>query len=1340
MKKQLEDIARTLSGGVGALALFAGIALSWVCIDAGAQEPADGHWLMNAAGEPSDYWAPEAEPLLFFDESLTEESGNVEETLHHFLTDVSDPARDQFLIDIGWARGRDAYAASRSLNAALPAERDADMRRKIVSCLGGLAMNGGMEDAQIVEILDAIHGRMLADSSADVRVCAALILANYKDHRVVAVLTGIVRDGVPVSVDNLAAVPLALARFPSPETEAVIKSMAEPPFDPEVRVQALGLAAEMGWIKTSKAEDALRTIHAKDTNVRARTLALNELVDLAKVSGAKKMATMERYLEEFIATETDDLLKLAEEMALEQLNPEAKALKATKTPKVPANYNRTAVYNYAKQWWNSRNTAGAYCNFGGSDCANFVSQCLRAGGYPKLSDRCGGCEPVAVNLGNKLASDGWIRTWGNHKSPPANIAVGDVLIVHANSSRPWKESHATIVVGVNPVRLAAHSNNRWMVTPSFYNYKLFWEWLHYPTVANGNLKVTITPSAVTGSARWRVDTGAWRTSGTTISLAPGWHVVSFNDVANYDRPGDAGVTVVAGQTATVTRNYVRHTGSLKVTIAPAGAASAGARWRRTGTTTWRTSGSTETGLPTGNYAVEFNAVDGWSKPANMAVAVAKGATASIAGTYTELCGGLKVTISPAEAAAAGARWRRTGTTTWRTSGSTETGVPAGTHVVEFNAVGGWDAPANASVAVSAGGTAAIGRSYVRQYGALKVTVSPAAAAAAGARWRRTGTTTWRTSGSTETNIPAGSYTVEFNALASPWVQPGNLAAAVTKNATNALSARYNRPPVLADPGSHFVHVGASLDFAVTASDPDGDGVALSVGNAPAGGSFSSSGGTGTFHFVAAPAQAGQTFAPTFTATESHGGLTDAKSASIQVGSPPTVAALSNRTVVVGNTVSFTVSASDPENDAKTFGMSGAPQGATLTGIGDSRQFSYAAEQPDAAKVFTIVFSATDADGTGNRSMSLRVKSPPVFNPVGRRRVRAGGLLVLPIEASDPDGDAMRFLVSEKPDSAHFTAHPQGGVFAYHPTAAEIGRTYNVQFRAIDVDGTRTLTVAITVVGPDDPVTDYDPLARGALDGFGGPAAGATRRNFAAGAQGQPAGRSASGSWRNSAGFLGSEPGAFARKAAAGAEIAATATPGGSIEPGGTIPVAPGADQAFGIAPDEYYVIADVQVDGASIGATNVYRFEDVRSDHSIRAVFAAIETSQGVPHAWLAAHGLTNQPWDEAAAQDQGAGMAAWEAWVAGTDPTNPATAFRVEAVNSANGRVRVAVRTVPGRRYTFSEASSLTAPDWHPLDYGLSVDGALTNGPLEAAAEETVIYLPAGSAPLFIRSQVQAP
>ena len=129
-----------------------------------------------------------------------------------------------------------------------------------------------------------------------------------------------------------------------------------------------------------------------------------------------------------------------------------------------------------------------------------------------------------------------------------------------------------------------------------------------------------------------------------------------------------------------------------------------------------------------------------------------------------------------------------------------------------------------------------------------------------------------------------------------------------------------------------------------------------------------------------------------------------------------------------------------------------------------------------------------------------------------------------------------------------------------------------------------------------------------------------------------------------------------------------------------------------------------------------------------------------MPHAWLAAHGLTNQPWDEAAAQDQGAGMAAWEAWVAGTDPTNPATAFRVEAVNSANGRVRVAVRTVPGRRYTFSEASSLTAPDWHPLDYGLTPDGTLTDDPLEAAAECTEIYVPTGTRVLFLRPQIQNP
>ena len=718
--------------------------------------------------------------------------------------------------------------------------------------------------------------------------------------------------------------------------------------------------------------------------------------------------------------------------------------------------------------------------------------------------------------------------------------------------------------------------------------------------------------------------------------------------------------------------------------------------------------------------------------------VKQGATYTAKSCGGPVAGSLTVHIAPAEVCTA-ARWRVDGGA-WQASGATAGGLAAGGHAVSFSDVDGWDRPGDVGVTIAAGQNTSFSRDYARHVGNLQVTIGPADAPGAGARWRRTGTSAWLASGAIETGLPTGGYTVEFNDLAGPWVKPANAGATIAKNATTSLDARYNRPPVLADPGSHFVHVGAALDFPVAASDPDGDGVALSVVNAPAGGSFSSSGGAGTFHFTASPAQAGQSLSVSFTATEAYRGLTATKSAAIQVGAPPSVAPLGNRTVVASNTVTFTVSASDPENDPKTFEMSGAPAGATLAGSGNSRTFSYTAVQSDAGRTFDITFTATDPDGAGSATMALQVKSPPVFGLADPQRVRAGSLLVRAITASDPDGDAMRFLVSGRPDKAHFTPHSAGGVFAYFPTAAEIGRTYQVQFHGIDVDGVRTLTVPITVVGPHDPLTDFDPFCRGTLDGFGGPLAGATYRGFAAGAQGQPVGRNASGDWRNSGGFLVPESGLAARALGAFLEIVAAATPGGSIAPGGTVPVEPGAARAFAVVPDEYYYVADVEVDGASVGATNAYLFADVRSNRSIRALFEPSRTSQGVPHAWLAAHGLTNRPWDEAAAADHGNGMAAWEAWVAGTDPTNPATAFRVEAVEPADGRARVAVRTMPGRRYTFWTATNLVAPDWRPLDYGLSAAGALTNGPLDAAAEHTDIFVPAESQPLFIRSKVQAP
>ena len=71
-------------------------------------------------------------------------------------------------------------------------------------------------------------------------------------------------------------------------------------------------------------------------------------------------------------------------------------------------------------------------------------------------------------------------------------------------------------------------------------------------------------------------------------------------------------------------------------------------------------------------------------------------------------------------------------------------------------------------------------------------------------------------------------------------------------------------------------------------------------------------------------------------------------------------------------------------------------------------------------------------------------------------------------------------------------------------------------------------------------------------------------------------------------------------------ITATAGAGGTISPAGDIPVNCGAVRSFTIAPDACHTLANVLVDGASVGAVASYSFTNVTSNHTIAASFTAI--------------------------------------------------------------------------------------------------------------------------------------
>ncbi len=69
-------------------------------------------------------------------------------------------------------------------------------------------------------------------------------------------------------------------------------------------------------------------------------------------------------------------------------------------------------------------------------------------------------------------------------------------------------------------------------------------------------------------------------------------------------------------------------------------------------------------------------------------------------------------------------------------------------------------------------------------------------------------------------------------------------------------------------------------------------------------------------------------------------------------------------------------------------------------------------------------------------------------------------------------------------------------------------------------------------------------------------------------------------------------------------VTASAGPNGSISPSGAVSVNHGSAQSFGISPDAGYHIADVLVDGVSVGALSNYDFTNVTANHTISASFA----------------------------------------------------------------------------------------------------------------------------------------
>ncbi len=239
----------------------------------------------------------------------------------------------------------------------------------------------------------------------------------------------------------------------------------------------------------------------------------------------------------------------------------------------------------------------------------------------------------------------------------------------------------------------------------------------------------------------------------------------------------------------MTKASVQQTGSLKVTITPSSAVSAGAMWSVNGGSSWNASGTTVAGLAAGSCTLTFKPVAGWTTPASQSVTITNGGAATATGVYVQQTGSIKVTISPSGAVTAGAEWSVNGGSSWNASGTTVAGLPAGIYTVTFKPVTGWTTPASQSVTITNGGAATATGVYVQQTGSLKVTISPSGAVSAGAMWSVNGGSSWNASGATVAGLAPGSCTLTFKPVAG-WTTPASQSVTITNGGAATASGAY----------------------------------------------------------------------------------------------------------------------------------------------------------------------------------------------------------------------------------------------------------------------------------------------------------------------------------------------------------------------------------------------------------------------------------------------------------------------------------------------------------------------------------------------------------------------
>lgn len=268
----------------------------------------------------------------------------------------------------------------------------------------------------------------------------------------------------------------------------------------------------------------------------------------------------------------------------------------------------------------------------------------------------------------------------------------------------------------------------------------------------------------------------------------------------------------------------------------------------------------------------------------------------------------------------------------------------------------------------------------------------------------------------------------------------------------------NRPPVISGDPSMSIQTGQSYDFVPTASDPDGQPLSFSIAARPAWASFDADTGR-----LAGTPGAGMEGSYANIRISVSDGADSASlpafaievSAPVAPNQPPVIGGSPATTGREGIPYSFTPTASDPDGDSLTFGISNRPAWASFST--SSGRLAGTPPASSAGSFSGIAISVSDGSVmTPLPAFSINVAAnrAPTISGSPATTLTAGQAYSFTPTASDPDGNALSFTIVNRPSWASFSATT--GRLSGTPSVTQAGSYPNIQISVSDGMVTRSL--------------------------------------------------------------------------------------------------------------------------------------------------------------------------------------------------------------------------------------------------------------------------------------------